>query len=322
LNDRRDKVLKTIFQPAVKKPHQASNNNSAPDGKTNKPNIEKSEFSPVKENSMGKDPDQIPLFPNRAAFLKQLEKSQEAYVDALEEIREQSGSVMITDLAVKRKSAMSAIRSISTLAKAGDVYALSALYSIAELAVVELGQQSIEDRKTIAGDQIGWPLMLSHSEAWNKKHMDECLYNLQLGKNVTKLVNLDALGVKSSHLKELIARLVALIAGWKEEEVDQSVLDLPDEKIADVLEDAAAEGKVTAKSISEAREKHAPKNPSPPKARKVAAIKIETAVKAAEMWSNFLVGCVVAGLSNEQKKLLLGAIKKAEAATKNLKIAA
>ena len=175
---------------------------------------------------MGQDVDEIPLFPNRAAFLDQLEKTQEAYVNALEEMREESGSGMIKDVAAKRKIVMSAIRSVSARAKAGDVDALAALYSIAELAVEELGKQSIEDQKAIAGDKIGWPLMLSHSDAWNQKHLRENLYNLELGKNVQKLVNLEALGVKASHLKELVARLVALTAAWKQEEVDQSVLGL------------------------------------------------------------------------------------------------
>lgn len=210
----------------MKKPHQASAKNSVVGGKSNEPTVEGSKFSHVTEGSIGQDVDQIPLFPNRAAFMDQLENRQEAHVNAIEEMREQSGSVLITDLAVKRKAAMSAIRSISTLAKAGDVDALSALYSLAELAVEELGRQSLEDQKAIAVNQIGWPLMLSHSDAWNQKHLKENLYNLELGKNLQKLVNLEALGVKASHLKELVARLVALTAAWKQEEVDQSVLRL------------------------------------------------------------------------------------------------
>ncbi len=117
-----------------------------------------------------------------------------------------------------RDRALETITFLSSLAQEGDALAMSALYKIADMSAGELADQSFEKRKALAGTVPTWPVLLSNSKSWNNQHLKDEFYTLHLAREVRLLTKLDAIATKTSNLKELIMKIMALIVRWKNEQ--------------------------------------------------------------------------------------------------------
>ncbi len=158
----------------------------------------------------------------------------------LEELKSKSENSEGRRIVKAREDAIPAIEYLSERAKAGDAIALKYLHEIASLAVEELGAQSIETLKEIAASSIQWPTMMSPSEKLNAKLLDDNLYSLGLGSELTFLTFPDAIAVKGSRLKELVARLTALVGEWRDDQGNlDSLVEMPDHLREQGLDDDA-----------------------------------------------------------------------------------
>lgn len=134
------------------------------------------------------------------------------------------GTPSVQQIVNGRQVAIAAIQVITSFAKTGDELALQALYKIAFLATSELEDQAVRHKKQIAPSVFGWPVILSSDKAWNKYYLEREFYTLGLSREVEPMVRAEAVVTKGNLLKETTARILALIAGWRTEEMHRSLV--------------------------------------------------------------------------------------------------
>jgi hypothetical protein len=107
-----------------------------------------------------------------------------------------------------------------------------------------------------------------------------------------------------------------------DERAMRELMKVPPDKVAEVLGVVAAKGKVTAKHITEARDQVVPKKEKIAKAKKKPRVKIEAAIKAGEIWTEYLCASDVKAISEEQRNSLIAETRKAIDAIKEVLTAA
>ncbi len=107
-----------------------------------------------------------------------------------------------------------------------------------------------------------------------------------------------------------------------DERAMRELMKVPRDMVAEVLGVVAAKGKVTAKHITEARDQVVPKKEKAAKAKKKPGVKIEAAIKAAEIWTEYLCASDVKAISDTQRESLIAETRKAIEAIKEFLTAA
>ncbi|GEP43075.1 hypothetical protein [Brevifollis gellanilyticus] len=106
------------------------------------------------------------------------------------------------------------------------------------------------------------------------------------------------------------------------ERATRELMKVPNDRVAEVLEEVIEGGEPTAERIIEAREKIVPKVQKKNSKAKKKVIAVKSAIKAAETWSTFLTDCTLTELPKDQRKDLVTATKNAVSVLKKLAPAA